>query len=302
MKSIFLVLVVCSMIACGTQPSEGSRSTDDKEDNTTVNSVEKLAEGFMFTEGPAVDSEGNVYFTDVRDHKIYVWTLNDELDTFRVESGRANGLYFDKNQNLLACEGDRGRITSTSPEGDYSVFADGFDGKPFNQPNDIWPDEKGGAYFTDPKYGADDQNLAQDGMHVYYIKPGGSGVIRVCDDYVKPNGLIGTPDGQTLYITDAGADKTYRYTIKEDGSLTDKTLFVEYGSDGMSIDTTGNIYITPRGRSSVYIYSPESTFIDSISVPERPTNVCFGGADRNQLYITARTSIYRVKLPTKGVD
>ncbi len=175
-------------------------------------------------------------------------------------------------------------------------------GKRFNQPNDIWPDSKGGVYFTDPRYGGEDSELPQDGMHVYYINPDRTKVTRVCNDLEKPNGLIGTPDGKVLYITDNKAGKTYKYDSQEDGTLVNKTLFVEVGCDGMTIDKAGNIYITTNGEKAVDIYSPSGELIQSIGVPEKPSNVCFGGKNRNQLFITARTSIYRVELNTKGVD
>lgn len=271
------------------------------ETDTIAYQVEKLAGDLVFTEGPAVDKDGNVYFTDVRQHIILVWTLEDRLDTFRINSGRANGLYFDKNQHLLVCEGDKGQISSTSPEGDNIVIANAYDGKRFNQPNDIWPNKKGGFYFTDPKYGKGDDELPQDGMHVYYVSSNRK-VTRVIDDFEKPNGVLGTPDGKTLYVTDAQAKKTYQYDIQKDGSLANKKLFVELGCDGMTMDKEGNIYFTTSAKKAVDVFSPAGKLINSILVPEKPSNVCFGGKDRNQLYITARTSLYRLELDTQGVD
>jgi gluconolactonase len=114
--------------------------------------------------------------------------------------------------------------------------------------------------------------------------------------------LIGTPDGKTLYVTDAQALKTYKYDIQEDGTLTNKTLFVEFGCDGMTIDKEGNVYLTTSGKQTVDIFSPSGQLLESIELPEKPTNVCFGGKDRNQLFITARASVYRVEMETKGVD
>ena len=219
-----------------------------------------------------------------------------------MNSGRANGLYFDKDENLLACEGEKGQVTSTTPEGDYIPIASQFNGKRYNQPNDLWPDKKGGVYFTDPKYGSDEEELPQDGMHVYYINPNHNSVTRVCDDLERPNGILGTPDGKLLYVTDAQAGKTYRYDIQEDGSLANKTLFVELGCDGMTIDKEGNVYLTTSGKQAVDIFAPSGELMESISVPEKPSNVCFGGREKNQLFITARTSIYRVELNTNGVD
>ena len=303
MKNITLLLIVFVLISCANRSAENKVQNDGAQaESLIVSELEKLAGGFSFTEGPAVDAQGNVYFTDIPNHLILIWTLEDKLDTFRTESGRANGLYFDKDENLLVCEGEKGQITSTSPDGNYKAIATQYDGKRFNQPNDLWPDGKGGVYFTDPKYGGDDTDLPQDGMHVYYINPEHTSVIRVCDDFEKPNGVLGTPDGKILYVTDAQAGKTYKYDIQVDGSLANKNLFVEAGCDGMTMDKAGNVYFTTGGKQAVDIFSPSGELLESIEVPEKPSNLCFGGKDRNQLFITARTSIYRVQLNTEGVD
>lgn len=300
MKNIILLLIAFAFISVAHISAQ--KKDANQKNSFKVSELEKLAGGFAFTEGPAVDAKGDVYFTDIQKHQILIWTMGNQLDTFRINTGRANGLYFDKDQNLLVCEGEKGRITSISPTGECKIIAAKYNGKRFNQPNDIWPDGKGGAYFTDPKYGPDENQLPQDGMHVYYINPSHTSVIRVCDDLEKPNGIIGTPDGRTIYITDAGAGKTYRYNIQEDGSLTDKALFVNVGCDGMTIDKDGNVYLTTSGKRAVDIFSSEGELLESIAVPEEPANVCFSGKDRHQLFITARTSIYRIKLTAEGVD
>lgn len=303
MKNITLFLIAFALLSCANISAEKKAQKDETQPKSfIVSKLEKLAGGFAFTEGPAVDAQGNVYFTDIRNNLILIWTLDDKLDTFRINSGGTNGLYFDKDENLLACEGEKGQITSTSPDGNYKAIATQYDGKRFNQPNDIWSDGKGGVYFTDPKYGGDDTELPQDGMHVYYINPNHTSVIRVCDDFEKPNGVLGTPDGKILYVTDAQAGKTYKYDIQEDGSLANKTLFVEFGCDGMTIDKAGNVYLTTGGKQAIDIFSPSGELLESIVVPEKPSNLCFSGKDRNQLFITARTSIYRVELNTQGVD
>ncbi len=302
MKNISAFLLALALISCKNKSAENNdQDKETKSVSLVLGEVEKLAGDFSFTEGPAVDSEGNVYFTDIPNHLILIWTLEDQLDTFRVNSGRANGLYFDKDENLLACEGEKGQITLTSPDGDYKPIATEYDGNRFNQTNDLWPDPKGGVYFTDPKYGGDEP-LPQDGKHVYYISPDHNSVTRVCDDLDTPNGILGTPDGKILYVTDPEAGKTYAYDIQEDGSLSNKTLFVDAGCDGMTLDEAGNVYLTTSGKQGVDIFSSDGELIETIPVPENPSNVCFGGIERDQLFITARTSIYRVKLKVKGVD
>ena len=302
-KLIPLLFIAFALMSCGNQITEKKvQKVYVQPESLIVSELEKLAGGFTFTEGPAVDPQGNVFFTDIPNHLILIWTIDDKLETFKTNSGRANGLYFDKDENLLICEGEKGQITSIAPNGDYKVIASQYDGKRFNQPNDIWPDKKGGIYFTDPKYGEKETELSQDGMHVYYITPNHATVIRVCDDFEKPNGVLGTPNGKVLYITDAKAGKTYKYDIQEDGSLSNKTLFVEVGCDGMTIDKAGNVYLTTGGKQAVDVFSPSGNLLESIAVPEKPSNLCFGGIDRNQLFITARTSIYRIELDTEGVD
>ncbi|MEZ5084238.1 MAG: SMP-30/gluconolactonase/LRE family protein [Bacteroidales bacterium] len=214
MKNITLLFIAFTLLSCANHPVENNnQQNDNKSESLVVKNLEKLGEGFKFTEGPAADTRGNIYFTDIPNNLILIWTLEDKLDTFTVNSGSANGLYFDKDENLLACEGEKGQITSTNPDGLKTVIASGYNGIRFNRPNDLWPDGKGGVYFTDPKYGPEENELAQNGMHVYYIKPDRTSVIRVCDDFEKPNGIIGTPDGKILYITDNKAGKTFKYDI-----------------------------------------------------------------------------------------
>jgi gluconolactonase len=254
--------------------------------------VEKLAGGFRFTEGPAADAAGNIFFTDIPNNRIHKWSLDGKLSTFRENSGGANGLFFDKNGNLLACEGKNLRLVSISPDGKVTVLADKYDKKKFNSPNDLWIDPKGGIYFTDPRYGSR-EGMEQAGEYVYYLSPDRKKLIRVIDDMVRPNGVIGTADGKKLYVADHGGRKTFVYTIKKDGTLSNKKLFAPEGSDGMTIDNKGNVYLT---TSVVAVYNKNGEKIETIRVPEQPTNVCFGGKDKRTLFITARTSLYSVQM------
>jgi len=258
--------------------------------------VKKLAGDFRFTEGPAADAKGNVYFTDIPNNRIHVWSLDGTLSTFRENSGGANGLYFDKDGNLLACEGGGQRLVSIAPDGKVTALVEKYADKPLNSLNDLWIDPKGGVYFTDPRYGNRD-NLPQDGEHAYYLTPDHKKVMRVIDDMVRPNGVIGTPDGKKLYVTDNGGRKTFAYTMNADGMLSDKVLFCEEGSDGMTIDDQGNIYLT---TSVVAVFSPEGKKIEEIEIPERPANVTFGGTDNKTLFITARTSLYSIAMNVAG--
>ncbi len=272
--------------------------------------VEKLAGGFKFTEGPAADANGNIFFSDITNNRIHKWSLDGTLSTFREDSGGANGLFFDKKGNLLACEGGRRRIVSIDAKGNVTVLADKYDNKQFNSPNDLWLDPQGGVYFTDPYYGPP-TDLEQKGQYVYYLSPDRKKLIRVIDDLLKPNGIIGTLDGKSLYVTDHGGDKTFIYTINPDGTLSDKKLFAAESSDGMTIDNIGNIYLTSMpaatlshydtGPNPVSVYNSKGEKIAAILIPERPANVCFGGPDKQTLFITAQTSLYAVKMRVKGL-
>jgi gluconolactonase len=288
-RSAGLMLLALMMAAAGCATQPGGIVLPGAE-------VQKLAGDFRFTEGPAADAKGNIFFTDIPNNRIHKWSLDGQLSTFRENSGGSNGLYFDRDGNLLACEGSARRLTSITPQGQITVLAAEYEGKKFNSLNDLWIDPRGGMYFTDPRYGSRD-NMEQDGEHVYYLSPDRKQVIRVIDDMVRPNGLIGTPNGKTLYVADHGGNKTFIYKINKDGTLSDKKLFAPEGSDGMTIDNKGNVYLT---TSFVAVYNKKGEKIEEIKVPERPANVTFGGEDKKTLFITARTSLYSVLMRTKG--
>ena len=285
--SMVLLITVLAVCCNGAQPSVVA----------TGAKVEKLAGGFKFTEGPAADAKGNIFFTDIPNNRIHKWSLDGKLSTFRENSGGANGLYFDKKGNLLACEGGGRRLVSINPKGEVTELADKYQNKKFNSLNDLWIDPKGGIYFTDPRYGSRD-NLDQDGEHVYYLAPDRKSIVRVIDDMVRPNGIIGTRKGKRLYVTDHGGKKTFVYTINKDGMLSNKKLFAPEGSDGMTIDNEGNIYLT---TNAVAVYNKKGEKVETIKVPEGPANVTFGGKDKKTLFITARTSLYSVRMRVKGL-
>lgn len=254
--------------------------------------VERLADGFAFTEGPACDAQGNVYFTDIPNQRIHKWSCDGKLSVFREDSGGANGLFFDGSGNLVVCEGGQRRVTSLAPDGTATVLADSYAGKKLNSPNDLWVDPKGGVYFSDPRYGSQ-EGVEQDGFHVYYLPPGRKSLRRVIDNLVKPNGVVGTADGKLLYVADAGDGKTYVYRIREDGALHDRKLIAPVGSDGLTLDERGNLYLT---RGVVHVYRPDGQKLAEVVVPESPSNVCFGGADRRTLFITARKGLYAIRM------
>jgi gluconolactonase len=265
--------------------------------------LEKLADGFIFTEGPAADAQGNVYFTDQPNDRIMIWSADGKLSTFMQPCGRSNGLCFDAKGNVWACADEKNemwRIDVKTKE--KTVVIKDYQGKLLNGPNDVWLRPDGGLYFTDPYY---PRNYWKRGPKeiqiegVYYLAPDRKRLVRVVDDLVQPNGIIGTPDGKTLYVADIRGNKTYAYDIQPDGSLTGKRLFCNLGSDGMTIDDAGNVYLTGHG---VTVFNHEGKQIEHIDVPEKWTgNICFGGKDRDLLFITASKGIYGVKLKVHGV-
>ena len=264
--------------------------------------VQKLAGDFAFTEGPASDREGNIFFTDQPNNRILKWSVEGKLSTFMQPCGRANGLSFDQKGNLWACADEKNELWRIDPAGKATVVLKDYKGKLFNGPNDLWVRPGGGLYFTDPYYKRPYWNRGPKEMDecVYYLAPDNETLTRVVDDLKQPNGIIGTPDGKLLYVADIGAGKTHRYRIRPDGALQEKKLFCELGSDGMTIDSKGNIYLTGKG---VTVFNTAGEKIEQIDVPETWTaNVCFGGKGRKTLFITASTGAYGLQMAVHGVD
>lgn len=263
--------------------------------------VEQLHGDFLFTEGPAADAEGNVYFTDIPASRIYRWSLDGELTVFREDSNATNGLFFDDDDILYGCEGGAGRITRMDENGNVEVVIDQYQGAPFNSPNDLWIDPQGGIYFTDPRYG-DESDLPQAGYHVYYLAPDADQAEVIITDLVKPNGVIGTEDGHTLYVADHLGHQTFAYTIEAPGELSSARLLAEQGADGMTLDAHGNLYLTPvDGSRNVTVYSPGGEVLEQIEFPEVPANLTFGGAERDVLFATARTGLYALPMNVRGM-
>jgi gluconolactonase len=265
-----------------------------------------VARQFAFTEGPAADRAGNVFFTDQPNDKIWKYDTSGQLSVFLDKAGRANGTYFDEQGNLLACADAEGQLWSIAPDKKVTVLLRDLSGHQLNGPNDLWVQPRTGAiYFTDPYYQRPywkrtTPDPAIGGQKVYYLPKGAAQPVVADDQLQQPNGIIGTPDGRTLYVADIGAGKTYRYQIGADGRLSGRQLFVEQGSDGMTLDAQGNVYLTGNG---VTVYSPAGQKIQQIDVPEKWTaNVCFGGKDRKTLFITASEAVYVLPMQVRGAQ
>ncbi|PCJ93281.1 MAG: gluconolactonase [Flavobacteriaceae bacterium] len=287
------VLIFFFIISC--QAQETNIIADGAE-------VTLVAADYSFTEGPAVDKDGNVYFTDQPNNKILKWSLDGTVSVFMENAGRANGLYVDHEGRLLVCADEKNQLWRINSDKSITVLIDDFKGKKLNGPNDLWVDTKGGIYFTDPYYQRDYWTRTEGELEkndVYYLDSNSKELSIVATNFVRPNGIIGSADGKTLFITDIGDSKTYTYTINKDNSLTNKTLFTAMGSDGMTLDSQGNLYLTGKG---VTVFNKNGTQIAHIPIEQNWTaNVTFGGKDQKTLFITALNSLYTLQMNVKGI-
>jgi gluconolactonase len=294
LRNIILLPVLFITVLCSTQTKKSIIEPGAV--------VEKLSGEFSFTEGPTTDSRGNVYFTDQPNDRIMVWTTGEQLETFMQPSGRSNGMYFDKDDHLWSCADEKNELWRIAPDKTVEVVLGQYRGASLNGPNDLWIAPDGAIWFTDPYYQRswwEHKEPPQDGQCVYYLSSDRQTLLRVIDDMVQPNGITGTPDGKTLYVADIGDKKTWAYDIGKNGALSGKRLFCELGSDGMTIDERGNLYLTGKG---VTVFDKNGQQIEWIEIPEGWTaNVAFGGANRKSLFITSSKGLYRLRMQVKGV-
>ncbi len=293
-KLVVILLALYSLAVTGKDGVKGIIAKNAK--------VEQAGSGYTFTEGPAVAADGRVYFTDQPNDRIYVWDEKAGITLWLEGTGRSNGMFFNKNGRLVTCADEKNQLAYFDENKKLIVIHEGYDGKPLNAPNDLWIAPNGGIFFSDPyyhrKWWKEGRTEEQDVRGVYYLGTDGK-VKRVIDDFKTPNGLIGTPDGKILYVADIQDGKTWKYDIHEDGTLANKTFFAPKGSDGMTIDNSGNVYLT---SGKVWVYNPKGGLIQEIEFPESPANVCFGGKKRNILFVTARKGVYTLKMNVKGVN
>ena len=293
--ALLILLFAAARLVRGDEPAS------PRSINAPGATLQKLATGFAFTEGPSSDAAGNIYFTDQPNDRIHKYDTAGKLTTFLEPAGRSNGTCFDSAGNLITCADDHNQLWSIRPDGSHTILITDYQGKLLNGPNDVWVRPDGGIYLTDPYYKRDYWSRTQPEIPAltYYLSPDRKLIVPVSTDLKKPNGIIGTPDGKTLYIADIGGDQTYQYDIQPDGTLTHKRLFCPMGSDGMTIDSEGNLYLTGHG---VTVFDTAGQNIQHIPIDEKWTgNICFGGAGRTLLFITASNSIYGLQTRTHGV-
>lgn len=259
--------------------------------------IRSITSGFKFTEGPAYGPDQRLYFSDIPNKRIHVWSQEDEPQVFLAPSGRSNGLMFDAKGRLIICQGGERKVSRMEKDGSLTVLADDYEGKLLNSPNDLWVHPNGAIYFTDPRYGKrDTMEMEVEGVYLIHLDSGT--IQRVLDELVRPNGIIGTADAKHLYIADPVAQKTYKFPLKADGTLGPALWSIERGSDGMTLDEHGNLYITD---GNIAIFSPDGKLLSEIELPEKPSNVTFGGSDNKTLFVTARTSVYAMDMNVGGM-
>ncbi|MBR8828606.1 MAG: SMP-30/gluconolactonase/LRE family protein [Gomphosphaeria aponina SAG 52.96 = DSM 107014] len=267
--------------------------------------VEPIATGFKFTEGPVWHPDGFLLFSDIPANIIYKWQPNHEPIIFRKPSNKANGNTLDLEGRLVSGEHELRRVSRTEKDGNVITLASEYKGKKLNSPNDLVVKSDGSIYFTDPPYGikSEEEELGFSG--VYRLAPDGTLTLLI-DDFIRPNGIAFSPDETKLYVNDSEAGHIRVFNVKAEGILAGGEIFAELKDssqegvpDGMKVDQEGNIYST--GPGGVWVFSPTGELLGIIEVPEAPANLAWGDGDYQTLYITARNSLYRIRLNIPGV-
>ena len=266
--------------------------------------VTLVADGYQFTEGPAVDAQGVVFFTDQPNDRILKVDLEGKITEYMKPAGRSNGMFFAPDGKLIACADEKNEMWEIAADKSHRVLFSKFEERKLNGPNDVWIDSNSTMYFTDPYYQRkwwEHKTRPQNKQSVYRVDRDGANVTLVDDSLVQPNGIVGDWERRLLFVADIGDSKTYQYTIANDGTLVDRKLFCSSGSDGMTIDDQGNLYLT--GKKGVTVFNKDGKEIQIISVPENWTaNVCIGGKDRRTLFITASDSLYSIRIKNRGLS
>jgi gluconolactonase len=261
--------------------------------------VEKAAHGFRFTEGPAWSREGYLLFSDIPGNKIMKYVPGEGYPVFREPSNGANGNAFDAQGRLYTCESFARRVTRTDKKGHIEVLADKWEGKRLNAPSDIVVSKSGHVYFTDPAFGSQADTRELDFYGVYHIAPKGE-LSAIARPVGRPNGITLSPNGRILYVGNSDERNIRAYDVDRNGEVSGERVFVsgvEGVPDGIRTDEKGNLYVAAKG---ILVYSPEGKLLATIPLAETPSNCAFGDPDLQTLYITARTSLYRVRLDVKG--
>jgi gluconolactonase len=261
--------------------------------------IERIAAGHKFTEGPVWSHEGFLLFSDVPQDLILQWTPGKGVSRFRESSNGANGNTFDAQGRLYSCESRTRRVVRMDRKGQLEVLAERFEGKRLNAPNDIVVRRDGHVYFTDPAFGAQQDTRELDFFGVYHITPRGE-IEAIARWKTRPNGVALSPDGRILYVTNSDERNVYAFDLDRQGRAANPRVVVsgiDGVPDGMAVDEKGNLYVTAR---ALFVYTPQGKLLATIEMPETPSNCAFGDPDFGALYVTARSSVYRIRLDVKG--
>ena len=262
-----------------------------------------IAEAFQFTEGPVWHPEGYLLFSDIPASTIYRYVPGGEAAPYLTPSGNSNGLTFDREGRLLACEHGGRRVSRMGVAGGMDTLADQYGGKRLNSPNDIVIHSSGAIFFTDPPYGIDPDPGEQGFNGVYRLDPNGD-VTLLSQDMNRPNGLALSLDESLLYVDDTRNRHVLAYPLDSDlgvgepGVLVDMNVEAQGGPDGMKLDSQGNLYVT--GPGGLWVVTPEGEHLGTIEFPQLPANLCFGGPDYRTIYVTARTGLYSIQVNVPG--
>ena len=267
--------------------------------------AERLATGFVFTEGPLWHPEGYLLFVDIRRSLIFRLVQGAEPEVVRENSNGSNGLTFDLDGRLIMCEGDGRRVTRMEPDGTITPLAERWEGLALNRPNDVVGRSDGSIYFTDPGGRLESSEREIDFSGVHRITPDGV-VAPVATDFEYPNGLVFSPDESILYVANT-RDAMYigAYDVRPDGSMANRRVFADMSSDeldgvpdGMKVDVDGRVYCT--GPGGCWVFEPSGEHLGIIRLPEIPANCAWGGPENRTMFFTARTSIYSMRMSTPG--
>ncbi len=266
--------------------------------------AERLATGFVFTEGPLWHPDGFYYFVDVRASMLYRITPGRPHEVVREKTGGGNGTTFDLQGRLILCEGDNRRVTRRALDDRFEVLVDRFEGKRLNRPNDVVCRSDGSIYFTDPGLRVPLAEREVEHAGVYRIAP--DGAVSLVADFEYPNGLAFSPDERLLYVANTRwAQYIHVLELDADGRMARRRIFADMSSDetdgvpdGMKVDVEGRVYCT--GPGGTWVFAPDGTRLGVIRTPEVPANLAFGGPDLQTLFFTARTSVYTLRAKVPG--
>jgi gluconolactonase len=262
--------------------------------------IDRVSAGHKFTEGPVWSPEGFLLFSDVPNDKILKFVPGKGTQPYREASNGANGNAIDEKGRLLSCESRTRRLVRET-KGQMEIVADKWEGAELNAPNDITVRKDGHVWFTDPAFGEQAEKKIMPYFGVYHLSPKGV-LTQLLKMKTRPNGITLAPNGKTLYISDSDARNVRAYDVDGKGALTNERVFVsniDGSPDGIKTDEKGNLYVT---GNEIFIYSPQGKLIRGIKTPETPRNLAFGDADFQTLYVTAFTSVYRIRMPFKGAQ